>query len=520
TGLFSEYIESTFSQTHSFLRIIVVNRIWSEVVFIFKKKTKKDLVTVRYSNINVYHNDNGALTQTVQNIQNQGGVATDVGNFNWQDDNEDLAVMGSGGVVCVYRNRFDGLLDESPYIFGFTSGSQNFKMKQIDDKSLPYFQNDPNNRFDIVTTQGSTVKIFLNNSNNGIYLNQSFDAGFSIKGLEVADVNDDGFSDIIVAGGNSTSTSMAKVFLNLTNGFINTNAVYSSSSGFISYSGAFLKIALSDLNNDGFNDLTFMGYEGNTKVFINTGSGSYFSQTANQSIQILNNFGEITQVKSVDIYNTGGKALIYSAAVGGGAINERDWGLIRLNAVNQNIAPAPPIVKGSIKSISGYNRPKILILSNRETPDFQKYEIYKSKASTDWNFNYCGYTTSNEFIDNTEYVLYTGSGDAPPPNCYYAVKTVDLANNNSNLSNQLGYRVGDPICPTCGEEVMEESGDNSIVNFTPDSESNLTTPTEFSVSNFPNPFNPVTKIYYNLPIQGNVKIEIYNSKGQMIKELV
>ncbi|MCB0726552.1 MAG: T9SS type A sorting domain-containing protein, partial [Ignavibacteriae bacterium] len=33
-------------------------------------------------------------------------------------------------------------------------------------------------------------------------------------------------------------------------------------------------------------------------------------------------------------------------------------------------------------------------------------------------------------------------------------------------------------------------------------------------------FNPVTKIYYNLPIPGNVKIEIYSSTGQMIKELV
>lgn len=38
--------------------------------------------------------------------------------------------------------------------------------------------------------------------------------------------------------------------------------------------------------------------------------------------------------------------------------------------------------------------------------------------------------------------------------------------------------------------------------------------------NFPNPFNPTTKIYYNLPISGNVRIEIYNSTGQMIKELV
>jgi len=59
-----------------------------------------------------------------------------------------------------------------------------------------------------------------------------------------------------------------------------------------------------------------------------------------------------------------------------------------------------------------------------------------------------------------------------------------------------------------------------LINSEPAPESNLTAPTEFSVTNFPNPFNPVTKIYYNLPIPGNVNIEIYSSTGQMIKELV
>lgn len=39
-------------------------------------------------------------------------------------------------------------------------------------------------------------------------------------------------------------------------------------------------------------------------------------------------------------------------------------------------------------------------------------------------------------------------------------------------------------------------------------------------ANYPNPFNPVTKIDYNLTKKGEIEISIYNVKGQMIKTLV
>ncbi|MCD4797019.1 MAG: T9SS type A sorting domain-containing protein, partial [Candidatus Cloacimonetes bacterium] len=38
--------------------------------------------------------------------------------------------------------------------------------------------------------------------------------------------------------------------------------------------------------------------------------------------------------------------------------------------------------------------------------------------------------------------------------------------------------------------------------------------------NHPNPFNPETKIIFNLPEAGRVKLEIYNIKGQKIKTLL
>jgi len=40
------------------------------------------------------------------------------------------------------------------------------------------------------------------------------------------------------------------------------------------------------------------------------------------------------------------------------------------------------------------------------------------------------------------------------------------------------------------------------------------------LQNYPNPFNPVTRIDYVLPAGGNVKVSIFNSIGQAVKELV
>ncbi len=45
-------------------------------------------------------------------------------------------------------------------------------------------------------------------------------------------------------------------------------------------------------------------------------------------------------------------------------------------------------------------------------------------------------------------------------------------------------------------------------------------PTAFQLRNYPNPFNPETTISYTLPAAGMVSLEIFNSRGQLIRSLL
>ena len=67
--------------------------------------------------------------------------------------------------------------------------------------------------------------------------------------------------------------------------------------------------------------------------------------------------------------------------------------------------------------------------------------------------------------------------------------------------------------------------DNVSINGNPvtgveDAENSSIIPTEFTIGNYPNPFNPATTIRYDLPESGKVKIQIYDIMGSLVEELV
>ncbi|MBL7149754.1 MAG: T9SS type A sorting domain-containing protein [Candidatus Cloacimonetes bacterium] len=112
--------------------------------------------------------------------------------------------------------------------------------------------------------------------------------------------------------------------------------------------------------------------------------------------------------------------------------------------------------------------------------------------------NFFCQTTLCAFSDTVKFTL--------PKNDSF--KIVRLHNHRVWDGDGDGVAIIDMGCYEFGAEPYVEVTQNQIPN------------TQYQLTNYPNPFDPETKIVFNLPEEGDVKLEIYNIKGQKVKTLL
>lgn len=148
------------------------------------------------------------------------------------------------------------------------------------------------------------------------------------------------------------------------------------------------------------------------------------------------------------------------------------------------------------------NHPKLQWARNNEA-DIVTYKVYKYKYSEQGWYALANVNSSLDyFIDSTEKVT-SGPVQAKETYVYYKITAVDYKPYESPFSNTVNIRVyGYP---------MEKINPENIKDF-------------YLENNYPNPFNPETKIRFSIPSKikssVNVRLNIYNSLGQHIGEII
>ncbi len=121
--------------------------------------------------------------------------------------------------------------------------------------------------------------------------------------------------------------------------------------------------------------------------------------------------------------------------------------------------------------------------------------VIQGSWSSDWR-NIATVSSNTDYYQDNEYVYYTGSNAC---SLYYKIQANYSTENTNSMSDIVWIR----------------GRDNE-----PLAKSTLILPTEYSISNYPNPFNPMTTFNYQIVDESDVTLEVFDIMGKKVATLI
>lgn len=187
-------------------------------------------------------------------------------------------------------------------------------------------------------------------------------------------------------------------------------------------------------------------------------------------------------------------------------INNLTNGIYSIDIYVNTSLNAPPSKPQNVKiGWSSDNYAELTWESNIE-PDIQSYKIYKESAGSGMYITVAH--DPNKTVQSwKDLEVKKPSLRDTKVNCQYKIIAIDNTNKQSLASNEVSI-----LGKT--NYIWKNNSNNN------DDEISSTINDYKLFTNYPNPFNPTTKISFNVKEQGNVRLIVFNSLGEQVNELV
>jgi hypothetical protein len=238
----------------------------------------------------------GASLSTATNYAENGAagsvVVVDVNG----DGNQDIVTANTNGTVSIFLGNGDGTFQPAVTI---SDGLPAGKTTSIVAISTGYYGN-----YSLVVADGTKQMSILPGNGDGTFGSpELLDTSGKVEAIATADFNNDGYSDLLVAEDNGSSSSVVELLGNGDGTFQPGQTIFKDSSD------QTLSLATGDFNDDGNTDVA-IGDGDKVAVLLGNGDGTFYS---GGSVVVT---GTVRSIIDADVNNDGEDDLVVGTSTG------------------------------------------------------------------------------------------------------------------------------------------------------------------------------------------------------------